>query len=101
MLMRITAQTRRQQVNKDRRKEIARIVEMLNNMDLETIREAVESVRDEEQDYYDNMPEGFQNGDKGFAAEEAISMLDEVLYGVEEAAAAIGEWIGQLEDAAQ
>lgn len=36
----------------------------------------LESLRDEEQETYDNMPESFQNGDKGQAAEAAASALD-------------------------
>ena len=37
----------------------------------------VEEAKDEEQDYFDNMPESFQNGDKGEAAEEAISYMED------------------------
>jgi len=37
-----------------------------------------ETLRDELQDWYDNLPEGFQNGDKGDQLQEAISALDNV-----------------------
>lgn len=59
-------------MNKERRKDIASIVE-----ELEALQERIEIVRDEEQDYFDNMPESFQSGEKGMAAEEAISNLDD------------------------
>lgn len=38
----------------------------------------VEALRDELQEWYDNLPENFQQGDKGQQLEEAISNLDEV-----------------------
>lgn len=47
-------------MNKTRRKAIDDVVAKLQEL-----RDEVESLRDEEQDYYDNMPESFQNGEKG------------------------------------
>ena len=40
------------------------------------LKETIEGIRDEEQEYFDNMPEGFQNGDKGSTAQEAIDNLE-------------------------
>lgn len=68
-------------MNKERRAEIAKAAEM--------IREAVgilENARDGEQEYLDNMPENMQGGDKGSAAEEAISNLDSAISDAESAA---------------
>ncbi|QDF16016.1 hypothetical protein H3N89_gp51 [Microbacterium phage MonChoix] len=66
-------------MNKQRRKDIEAIVNKLADLEaLKTeIQEAIEQVRDEEQEYYDNMPEGLQQSDRGYAAEEAASQLDE------------------------
>jgi hypothetical protein len=58
-------------MNKARRKELARIFTIL-----ETLHEELEAIRDEEQAYYDNMPESFQNGEKGALACDAIGELD-------------------------
>lgn len=58
-------------MNKARRKAIREIVAKL-----ETLRDEVESLRDEEQDYYDNMPESFQDGEKGQAASTAIEYME-------------------------
>lgn len=65
-------------MNKDRRKHIAEIV-----ANLETVKETlsglasdIETIREEEQEYFDNMPESFQMGEKGQAAEAAIDALD-------------------------
>jgi hypothetical protein len=40
------------------------------------LKETIEGIRDEEQEYFDNMPEGFQNGDRGSTAQEAIDNLE-------------------------
>jgi hypothetical protein len=58
-------------MNKDRRKEIDALI-----TDLEAVKERVESILDAEREYFENMPESFQMGDKGNAAEEAVSELE-------------------------
>lgn len=58
-------------MNKARRKAIQDVIAKL-----ETLRDEVEALLNEEQDYYDNMPESFQNGDKGSAASDAISYME-------------------------
>lgn len=67
-------------MNNQRRKDIAAIVAKLADLDAlkSEIQEMVETVRDEEQEYYDNMPEGLQQSDRGYKAEEAASQLDNV-----------------------
>jgi hypothetical protein len=44
----------------------------------------LESVRDEEQDTFDNMPESLQGGEKGSAMEEAVNNLDEAINSLDE-----------------
>lgn len=48
---------------------------------LEISRQAliIEGVRDENQDSYDNMPEGLQSGEKGEAMQEAIDSLSQAV----------------------
>lgn len=67
-------------MNNSRRKDIAEIVAKLADLEAlkSEIQGMVESVRDEEQEYYDNMPEGLQQSDRGYRAEEAASQLDNV-----------------------
>lgn len=67
-------------MNKDRR---ARIQDLVNR--LECIKEELETIRDEEQDYYDNMPESIRGGMKGEKAEEDIENLEEAYAGIEQA----------------
>lgn len=66
-------------VNKARRKEIDSVIEAL-----EKAKEQLEVIRDDEQDYFDNMPESFQYAEKGEAAEEAISNLDYAIDQIDE-----------------
>lgn len=66
-------------MNKERRKEIDAVIQ-----DLESAKERLESIRDEEQDYFDNMPESFQYAEKGEAAEEAINNLDYAIDQIDE-----------------
>ncbi len=58
-------------MNKARRKAIDGVVAKLQEL-----RDEVESLLSEEQDYYDNMPESFQDGEKGQAASDAISYME-------------------------
>jgi hypothetical protein len=39
---------------------------------------AVEELKDECQEWYDNLPENFQNGDKGSTLQEAVNALENI-----------------------
>lgn len=79
-------------MNKDRRKRISAIdtatikakADELKSL-IESAKEEYEGIRDEEQDYYDNMPENVQGGEKGDLAQEAIDTLDTIINALEEA----------------
>jgi len=58
-------------MNAQRRARIGAILTKLNDL-----AEEIESIKDEEQDYYDNMPESLQGGEKGEAAQNAITALE-------------------------
>lgn len=58
---------------------------------LEQVRSDLEGARDEEQEYYDNMPEGLQSGDKGDAAQAAVSSLEDAISNIESAESSLGE----------
>lgn len=64
-------------MNKDRRKAIAALIEELEGLrdDIDSVVSRIDTLIDEEQEYYDNMPESFQTGDKGAAAEAARDEL--------------------------
>lgn len=67
-------------MNKARRKEIDSVIATL-----EEAKERLESIRDDELEYYNLMPESFQYGEKGEAAEEAVSNLDYAIDQIDDA----------------
>lgn len=73
-------------MNNDRRKEIGKIKDRLEEAAaaLEDIKSDVESLRDEEQEYFDNMPESFHNADKGQVAQDAITELDNAISAIDD-----------------
>lgn len=62
-------------MNKERRKRLAEAFEKIGE-----VKEIIESVKDEEQEAYDNLPENFQNWERGEEMQGYIEMLDEA-YG--------------------
>ena len=67
-------------MNAERRKKLEKL-----NEEVRDILGRVEELKDEEQEYYDNMPESFQGGEKGENAEAAISSMEEAISGLETA----------------
>jgi hypothetical protein len=92
-------------VNQDRRKAISKVIEDMSATggldDLDGIADQIEDLRNEEQDYFDNMPESFQGGEKGEIAEAAIGQLDEALEAVREMLEKFNEAIEALGEAQQ
>lgn len=72
-------------MNKARRARIGLLLGKLQDLQAEA-----EEIRDEEQEYFDNMPEGLQGGDKGQQAEQDASNLSECADGIEQAVQALG-----------
>lgn len=58
-------------MNNERRKQINKVIAALSELQSE-----IEEILGDEQDYYDNMPESFQSGEKGEIAQNAISYLE-------------------------
>lgn len=61
-------------MNAQRRKAINLVMNSI--MDF---RADIETIRDEEQEYFDNMPDNIQMSEKGEKAEEVVSNLDEAM----------------------
>lgn len=51
---------------------------------LDDLKGDLENARDDEQSYYDSMPEGLQGGERGSNAEEAVRAMEEVISDMEE-----------------
>jgi hypothetical protein len=56
---------------------------------LDELKSDLESVRDDEQNAFDQMPESFQSGERGQKAENAVSFLDDAIGSVAEAITSI------------
>ena len=65
-------------MNDSRRRKIRDIVQTL-----EMMKESLNEVLDEEQESFDNMPEGLQLSDRGMDSEEAITNLTEAAENLE------------------
>lgn len=66
-------------MNNDRRARIQALIDKL-----EDIKEDIDSIKEEEQGYYDNMPESIQAGERGDKAQEAIDNLENALSSFDE-----------------
>lgn len=66
-------------MNKARRISITKIADSL-----QALKSDVESIQSEEQDAYDNLPESFQDGERGDRMQEAIGNLDDALNLIDE-----------------
>ena len=66
-------------MNKERRKVLRDICERL-----ESIRDEVEGVKDEEKAAYDNLPDGLRDGIRGTIMAENVDSLQDAIDGLEE-----------------
>lgn len=70
-------------MNKARRKELSEVIRKLNiakdRDDLYSIINELDSIKDDEQDYYDNIPENLQYSQRAEDSEQAIDNLEEAL----------------------
>ena len=76
-------------MNNTRRKSLQELIEKTEGLKLE-----IEELRTEEEENYNNMPEAFQDGEKGDRAQTVIEYLDEAMT-------AAGDVIENLTSAAE
>ena len=72
-------------MNKERRKQINEAADLFAKAHamIEDAKSILQEALDEEQEYFDNMPEGLQGGDKGDMAQAAISALEYAIEAME------------------
>ncbi len=66
-------------MNKQRRKEIVNVVSSIS-----IIKERLESILNDEQDSYDNIPENLLDSERANQSEEAIEILEEAIDSIDE-----------------
>lgn len=78
-------------MNKIRRRHISYITKLLTELEENTIdiRQRIEDVRDEEEEYLESMPESFAGSARGEVASEAIEALDDAMAVLQSAEAEI------------
>ena len=66
-------------MNKQRREKIDKLKGRLSSvkMELKSISSGLSVILDEEQDTFDNMPEGLQSSYRGMCSEDAIDSMEE------------------------
>lgn len=52
---------------------------LCDQANLTGLRDMIDNLKDDEEFAYDNMPESFQNGDRGDAAQQAISSMEDAI----------------------
>lgn len=73
-------------MNNQRRKEIEAVLN-----ELADLRSRIETIQSEEQDAYDNMPEGLKQSERGTKAEEACSRLEDALTAFDDLESALND----------
>lgn len=61
-------------MNNTRRKALRELIDRIEGAKME-----IEEIKTEEEEYYNNMPEAFQDGEKGDRAQMVIEYLDEAM----------------------
>jgi hypothetical protein len=79
-------------MNKERRKQLQKAVDLISEIHVLSAQaaEILTEVRDDEQEYMDNMPESLQSSEKYANAEEAVRRIDDAID--------ILDGIGEIED---
>lgn len=68
-------------MNARQRRQLAKISDAMLTicMSLETLKSQLETIQEDEQDKYDNMPESLQDSERGCAMYEGIESLEELV----------------------
>lgn len=88
-------------MNKQRRKAIADLIQRLDALaiDVADAQEDADDLASEEREYFDNMPENMQQGEKGEAASAGADALEEARDTLESARDSISEAMDKLREA--
>ena len=73
-------------MNKTRRQQLRKWLE-----DMESIKSELENIVDDEQNYYDCIPENLQGSQRACDSEEAIEQMEEAVSSIEEVISIIEE----------
>ncbi len=77
-------------MNKERRKALSTI-----SAQLESLKDELQAVYDEEDEAKSNLPDSLQEGEKGQAMDDAISAMSSAIDAIDEAVSQIGTATGE------
>ncbi len=88
-------------MNKERRKRLNEIAVRTDAIieKLASVSEDLQQIQAEEQDYYDMMPEPFQNGIKGLNAQAAIDALQDAIDNLDTMSSELDEFLQNIDAA--
>ena len=88
-------------MNDQRRKAIEDVRTRLQEIrgEAESLAEQIDEIEEEERGYFDNMPESFQEGEKGEKAQAAIDNLQSARSSIDDVTTALDEADNSLGDA--
>lgn len=75
-------------MNKNRRQQLRKWLE-----EVEVIKDKLEGICSDEEEYYDQIPENLQNGQRACDSEEAIDQMNEAVSSLEDAISIIEELV--------
>jgi F0F1-type ATP synthase membrane subunit b/b' len=90
-------------MNKNRRDRLSKLADLISEFagKLEDAVSEAESLRDEEQEAFDAMPESLQQTDRGQASEAAISAIEELVSSLETARDSLQEGVDHANTAGE
>lgn len=90
-------------MNNDRRKALEKLTQRIETIsgDLSLAKEDLDSLWQEEQDYFDNMPENMQGGEKGEKAEAAADLISTAVDALDTAISECDDAIQAINEAVE
>ena len=90
-------------MNKERRAAMSKLHAELDELmgKVGDIRDQIDTIKDEEQEYFDAMHENLQGGERGQAAEAAVDLLQTVYDSLDNATTEISDAMSSLDEAGQ
>ncbi len=87
-------------MNAERRKALAGVQGRIRLVLAETqlLKDDVTALLEEEQEYFDNIPENLQNSERYENSEEAISCIEDVIVSLDEAETSLEEAVERLSE---
>ena len=75
-------------MNKEQRERLSQILDALN-----TALNDIDEIKCEEEEKYDNLPENFQDGEKGEAIQDGISSLEDAYSYLDDAISSLNDLV--------